>query len=150
MEAWAVIGTVSSVVQLIDFTGELLTKSVQIYRSSDGALHENSAIQLATDHLLLLQREVEHRASSTADTALQSLCKAVTSAAADLLAALEKLKVYGSPGKWKSIRKGLQSVWDKEEVRRLEHRLATFREELNLHVVVKIRYISTKLPGRVH
>lgn len=143
MELIVAVGLVSSVVQLVEFSSSLISKTVEIYRSSDEILDENNAIKLAADHLVLLKDEVEGAASSAGDIALQNLCKAVTGAASELHAALQKLKVQGSKGKWKSMRKALRSVWSKEEVQGLERRLASFREELNLHILVKIRQAST-------
>ena len=37
--------------------------------------------------------------------------------------------------------KALQSVWSKEEIERLERRLARLKEELNLHLVVEFRCV---------
>jgi hypothetical protein len=54
---------------------------------------------------------------------------------------LDKVKVKGKQDKWKSIRKALRSVWSKEEIEELEGRLARLKEELNLHVVIGLRYV---------
>jgi hypothetical protein len=70
---------------------------------------------------------------------LQELCIAIAHASADLLGALAKLKVQGNKTKWKTMRKAIRSVWSKEKVHDLEHRLSSFRDELNLHITVKIR-----------
>ena len=139
MEAFATIGIISSIVQLVDFCGKCTGKGLELYRSSSGVLDNNAAIELAVNHLVLLQREVEAGATYAADVSLQNLCSAVAVASSDLLKALEKLKVKGENTKWKSMRKALKTVWRKEEIEELEHRLVNFREELNLHYIIDIR-----------
>ncbi|KAF2236114.1 hypothetical protein EV356DRAFT_531359 [Viridothelium virens] len=139
MEAFAIIGTISSIVQLVDFCGKCTGKGLRLYRSSSGILDSNAAVELAVNHLTLLQRKVEAGATYAADSSLQQLCRAVAETSSDLLRALEKLKVKGKTTKWKSMRKALKSVWTKEEIEELEHRLANFREELNLHYTIDIR-----------
>jgi hypothetical protein len=139
MEVLAAVGVISNVVQLVSFSSQVISKTIEIGRDADGALVENTAIQSAADHLVLLKDEVETSAKSTGDSALEKLCQDVTTTSSDLIAALQKLKAGG--GKWKTIRKALRSVWSKDKIHGLEHRLASFREELNLHIVVKIRWV---------
>jgi hypothetical protein len=45
----------------------------------------------------------------------------------------------GGKSKWKSFRKALRSVWSKEKVLEIERRLSTFRDEINLRIVVDLR-----------
>jgi hypothetical protein len=141
METLAVIGLVGNIVQFVEFSGKLISKSTEIYRSSEGALAENIDTETATNHLVLLNSKLQSAATTTGDGALESLCKSCGTAADELLAALDKVKVKGKQDKWKSIRKALWSVWSKEEIADLERRLARLKEELNLHVVVGLRYV---------
>jgi hypothetical protein len=141
METLAVIGLVGNIVQFVDYSGKLISKSTELYRSSEGALAENIDTETATNHLVLLNSKLQNAAATTGDSTLESLCKSCGTAADQLLAALDKVKVKGKQDKWKSIRKALQSVWSKKEIEELERRLARLKEELNLHVVVGLRYI---------
>jgi hypothetical protein len=140
MEALAIIGLVGNIVQFVDFSGKLISKSTELYRSSEGALAENIDTETATNHLILLNSKLKNAATATGDTALENLCKSCNTAAEKLLDALDKVKVNGKQQKWKSMRKALQSVWSKEEIGELEQRLSKFREELNSHIVVDLRY----------
>ena len=141
METLAIIGLVGNIVQFVDFSGKLISKSTELYQSSEGALAENIDTETATNHLVWLNSKLQNAATTTGDSALESLCKSCGTAADELLAALDKVKVKGKQDKWKSIRKSLQSVWSKEKIEELERRLAGLKEELNLHVVVNLRYI---------
>lgn len=145
METPAIIGLVGNIVQFVDFSGKLISKSTELYRSSEGALAENIDIEKATNHLVLLNSKLQNAATTTGDSALDSLCKSCDTAADELLAALDKVKVKGKQDKWKSIRKALQSVWSKEEIEELERRLARLKEELNLHVTVDLRSVLVLL-----
>jgi hypothetical protein len=139
METLAIIGLVGNVVQFVDFSGKLISKSTELYRSSEGALAEHIDIETATNHLVLLNRKLKDAASTTGDGPLESLCISCGAAADNLLTALDKVKLKDKQHKWKSIRKALRSVWSKEEIEDLERQLARFREELNFHVVVDLR-----------
>jgi len=140
MEALVAIGLVGNIIQFVDFSGKLITKSIELYHSYDGALAENVDIETATKHLTVLVKKLKDDAIITGDGALQNLSLACQKAAIDLLVALDKVKVKNRQQKWESIRKALRSVWSNEEIRELEQRLAKFKEELNLHVVVQLRY----------
>ena len=141
METLAIIGLVGNIVQFVDFSCKLISKSTELYQSSEGALAETIDTEAATNHLVLLNKRLKNTAGTTSDATLESLCKSCGNAADKLLAALDKVKVKGKQDKWKSVRKALRSVWSKEEIEELERRLAKFREELNLHVVVDLRCV---------
>jgi hypothetical protein len=139
METLPIIGLVGNVVQFVDFGGKLIEKSTELYRSSEGALAGNIDVETATNHLLLHSNKLKDAASTTGDNTLKRLCESCKSTADELLAALNKLKVNSQQYKWESIRKALRSVWSKEKIRELEGRLARFREELNLHIIMDLK-----------
>jgi molecular chaperone GrpE (heat shock protein) len=141
METLATIGLVGNIVQFVDFSGKLISKSSQLYRSGKGALAENVDTETAAKDLVLLNNKLKDAATITGDRALESLCESCNAVADELLAALDKVKVKGKQQKWKSIRKALRNVWSKEEIEELERRLAKFRELLNLHVVTDLRCV---------
>jgi hypothetical protein len=145
METLAIIGLVGNIVQFVDFSGKLISKSTELYRSSEGALAEHIDIETATNHLVLLNGKLKDVATTTGDGALESLCISCGTTADNLLAALDKVKVKDKQHKWKSIRKALRGVWSKEEIEDLERRLATFRKELTFHVVVDLRSVRMLL-----
>ena len=145
MEPLAVIGLVGNIVQFVDFSGRLVSKSAEIYRSSEGTLAENINIEAATEHLVLLNRKLKDGAIITGDGALENLCKLCSAVADELLGALDKIKVKGQQQKLGSIRKALRSIWSKEKIGELEQRLARFREELKLHVIVDLRCVPVSM-----
>jgi len=139
MEALAAISLIGNVVQFVDFSSKLVSGSVQLYRSAQGALEDNIDTETATKHLLLLNHGLQDSATSAGDGPLKSLCGSCHAVATELLEALAKLKVQGKKQKLKSIKMALQNLWSKEHIARLEGRLAKIREELNLHITVSLR-----------
>lgn len=145
MEALAIIGLVGNIVQFVDFSSKLISTSTQIYGSAEGALAENVDIEAVTNDLVLLSNNLKDAASNPRDEALKSLCESCHTVAEQLLAALDKVKAKGKRQKLDSIRKAVRSVWNKEHIEGLERRLARFREELNLRVVVDLRCVLVVL-----
>jgi hypothetical protein len=143
METLAIIALVGNIVQFVDFTGKLILKSTELYQSGEGTFAENVDTETATNHLALLNNQLKDAAAITGDGTLASLCKSCGTAADELLATLDKVKV--KQDKRKSIRKVLQSVWSNEKIEELERRLARFKEELNLHITVDLRFLRTIL-----
>ncbi|KAI9853263.1 MAG: hypothetical protein M1824_001460, partial [Vezdaea acicularis] len=139
MEALAIIGLVGNIVQFIDFSGKLISKSTELYRSSEGALAENIDIETITKHLLTLNKSLEDTTNASSDAALERLCASCNTVANELLMALDKVKLKSGQQKWKSLRKALQSVWSKEKIMKLDQQLAGFRDELNLHLTADLR-----------
>lgn len=139
MDPLSTIGLVGNIVQFVDFGSKLISKSVELYQSTEGALDENLGAETATNHLKDLNEKLKNDAKSTGDTTLKDLCEACDQVARELLEALDKVKVKGKHEKWKSIRKALRSVWSKEHIEELEQRLARLRAELNLHLIVDLR-----------
>lgn len=143
MEALAAISLVGNIVQFVSFSGKLISKSTQLYHSSDGALREYIDVENAAKHLLLLNKKLKDDAITVGDAALQTLCLSCRESAIDLLEALDNVKVKNKQQKWESVRQALRSVWSKEEVKELEQRLAKIKDDLNFHVVMGLRQVIT-------
>lgn len=140
METLAAVGLAGNIVQFVDFSGKLISKSKQLYHH--GTLDENVDIETATKHLVVLNKKFKEDAISVGDRTLQNLALSCQNAANDLLKALDKVKVKDKQQKWESVRKALRSVWSKDEIDLLEQRLAKLKDDLNLHAVVQLRYES--------
>ncbi|KAI9766763.1 MAG: hypothetical protein M1839_004767 [Geoglossum umbratile] len=142
MEVLAAIGLAGNIIQFVDFSGKLISKTAEIRKSGTGALAENINIETATNDLALLSTKLHDSANSASDTALQELCQSCNTIATELLIVLDSVKVHGGQNKWKSFRKALQSVWSKEDIALLEQRLARLRDELNLRVAIDLRSVA--------
>lgn len=141
MEVLAAVGFAGNIIQFVDFSGKLVSKTAEICKSGAGALIENVDIETATNDLILLSTKLHDSAGSAGDTALRKLCQSCGDVAQQLLGALNKVKANGKHQKWKSFRKALQSVWKKEDIAALEQRLVRYRDELNFRVILDLRSV---------
>jgi hypothetical protein len=141
MEVLAAIGLAGTIIQFVDFSGKLVSKTAEIYKSGAGALIENIDIETATNNLILLSTNLHASADSASGTALGKLCQSCGAVVQQLPSALDKVKAKGEYQKWKSFRKALRSVWNKEEIAALEQRLARYTDEINFHVVLDLRSV---------
>jgi hypothetical protein len=129
-----------------------VSKANEIYDAADGALRENVDAETATRDLVELNESLQWTASAAGvrvaeggddEERLNSLCKSCNAIAEELLAKLEELKVKkGERTKWTSFKKALRGVWSKDDIDRLEKRLSKLREEINLHVVINLRFVQ--------
>jgi molecular chaperone GrpE (heat shock protein) len=136
MDPITAVSLVGTIVQLVDFSIKVVSKSTELYRSGRGVLTENTQIETATKDLSKLNAQLK-QSTAAGDTELQVLCQACSDVADQLLAALAQVK--GKEQKWQSLRKALRSILSKEEIRQLEFRLASFRDQLNRRITIRMR-----------
>ena len=111
MEALAAIGLVGNIVQFVEFSGKLISKSIQLHHSYVSALIENVDTENATKHLMVLNKKLKDDNIVVGDGTLYSLSLSCQNAATDLLFTLNKIKMKDRQQKSESIRKGLRSLW---------------------------------------
>ena len=144
LTALSVAGTI---VQFVDFSSKLLAKSREIYESASGASIDNNQLEAIAKDLEGLNARLRkplpsQQSLDDSDISLVKLGEQCAGVAAELIHALEELKVRGTTHlRWKSFRKALKSVRKREEVEAITLRLQNFREELNLHILVNLRYV---------
>jgi len=145
------LSVAAAVVQFVDFGNKLLVKGHELHKSPDGASVGNSELEIIAKELQQLihrlsqplpSMEVQGTALNDSEAALVNLSQQCSNVADELLCTLRKLKVVegSSNRRWKSFRQALKCLWRKEEVEAMVNRLQGFRERLNLHVLVSMRY----------
>ena len=145
MDPVTALGLASNVIQVVEFSIQLVSKSVEIYK--DGSLAENVDAEEVTQSLKglngKLQRSVQDsrcdESLSEADQSLMELCENCERTANELLTTFDRVKVTGKHRKWKSARQALKSILKKDDLELLERRLGTYRSEINLNVTVSLR-----------
>jgi hypothetical protein len=142
MEALAAVSLASNIVQLINFVGEVLSKSGQIYRSRPWTSEDEQDQEFIASHLRDLSNKIQCP-SEFPDPALEKLCSQCNGVADDLLATLGGLRNQGQQTRSQSLRKSLKLVWGKDKVLKLERRLQALRQELSFHILFDLRYVST-------
>lgn len=144
MDPLTALGLVGTIAQLIDFGAKVVSRSTELYHSTSGALEQNADVEAATADLAKLKSQLDS-STNVPDNDLRELCDACGKVAAELLGALDKVRVSDRGRKWQSLRKALKSMWTKDKIENLESRLATLRQELNLRINVGLRYVSSML-----
>lgn len=146
MDPMSAISFAATIVQFVDFSSKIVSKGYGLYKSADGALPENEQLGYVVSDLKTLNarlRNVQNSGASSRDeTALVKLSQQCAGIADELLFKLEKLKVPKEAKfrKWKSLRQALKSVWNKEELNKMAATLSDFRSQLELHILVSLRY----------
>ena len=139
------IGLAGNIVQFVDFCTKVVSKAHRIYRSTDGSLAENFDAETISRDLLYLTTKIEAGSgpslASDDEQALQNLCTGCNDVAQELLTVLGSLRSGTKLGKWKSLKQALKNVWSKGRIEALQTRLAGFREELDLHVLIDLRCV---------
>ena len=146
------LSVAGNIVQFIDFSTKLIAKGHELYNSVDGATVGNAELEVIARDLQDLNGRLQSPRPSEkvkavlpdSDLALQTLSEKCSGVAAELTDALNKLKVQGTANRrWKSVRQALKGLMRKEELEAMVKRLQLLRDELNLHILVSMRY---KLP----
>jgi len=148
LDPFTALSLASNVVQLIGFAGTIVSQSMQLYRSSNGALGENVELQTVTEDLMELEERLrfslkrgnDNEKGAGDEKGLEDLISGCVAIARQLLMALEKVKLHGSKHRsWKALRKAIQGMWSKSEIESLRNRLDLYKEELEMHLLVSLR-----------
>jgi hypothetical protein len=150
LEPLIALGAVANVTQFIGLAIKIFAKSRRIYHSADGSLVEYDDLERVTGDVSTLSRKLQESLAMTAtsnsltvdEEALCNLCKGCVDVSQELATALENLKSQGKPGRFRSFRQALKSIWSKDYIENLERRMKTYREELNLRIVVGLRFVT--------
>jgi hypothetical protein len=147
LEPLATLSLAGTVVQFVDFGSRVLSKGHQIYRSVDGALSENIELETVTADLIELNTRLKRSLRpagtigcfSKTEQALEDVCNGCRGVSEELLVRLNGLKVQGKRRRWKSLRKALKTVWTKADIDATAGRLAMFKNQLELQILVSLR-----------
>ena len=127
MEPLTALGVVANVLQLIDFSASVVSKSSELSRSVDGRLVKHTEISVMNNDLAKLSATLSQSLAqplnptvlSEDEQTLLTLCQGCLDVSEELQGGLDKLQVKGPLSKWKSVRKALKTVWTKEKIAEL-------------------------------
>ena len=146
MEALAVVGVVSSIVQLVDFSSKILSTGIELYKSADGALADDMTVEQVTKDLIALDKSLNESIRATAasscltdETALKGLGEKCKEVSAELLGRLESLKISEKHKAWSTARQTLRGMWGKAKMDAMVQTLDMIKQQLNLRLLVSLR-----------
>jgi hypothetical protein len=152
------LGLASNIVQLIQFTSDLVAKGRDIYQSPDGALVENLELEAITKSLQELSLELALPGGALlhltkVERQLQQLCGGCRKVTDDLLVVIQKLKTQSPRKKWNSFRQALSSLWGEDEIQALSIRLERYRRQIDTTWLLSLRETLQSMrtvPGQSH
>ena len=154
MDPLSALSVAASAVQFVDFGCKLFSKSKEIYNSADGtpigqqqAGNASKRLVELTDYLKKSLRVDQNRQSTPEDKALDAICNGCIEISNKLLATFEKLQVQNGTKyrRWASYQKAFISISSKREVDAMVSRLQSYKEELDTHVLVSLRWVIASL-----
>ncbi|KAF2183957.1 hypothetical protein K469DRAFT_751327 [Zopfia rhizophila CBS 207.26] len=153
MEPLTIFGLAVNIIQVVDFSTRLLREAHELHHSSTGQtaehveLHQISAsLSQMCDSLAYTQSDqrsrltlVEHQITENAASA-----KAV---AEDLIAVVKKLKINDESKRrrWRDFRQALATLWNKDEIDRLQKRLGELRNSLSANMITHISLVQREI-----
>ena len=147
MEPLAAISLAGNVIQFVDFATNIVSRGNELYFSSHGALSKNMEIEDVAKRLIDINqrlltsplRVTEFSSTNGGRPRYEPLVLIVESCnevAKELLETLDKLKVRGNHRRWRSVQQAIRSVWNQDRIDRLVERMAKYREEMVIQVLV--------------
>lgn len=142
-----IISLAASVAQIVDITGRLISKSCEIYQSTDGAFQENAELEFITTDLQMtnarlakipLQFGTDNNLDHD-DRAIRELCVGCNEVADELLQQLSLLKLGRNnkdSRKLESVKYAWKFVRSKRDLDALAGRVAAYREQLHTRIMV--------------
>ncbi|KAL8897304.1 MAG: hypothetical protein Q9207_007278 [Kuettlingeria erythrocarpa] len=137
MEAFALIGLASNIVQFLEFSGRLISASSELYGAANGALSSNSVLEQITtdlkqhcDGLLPSTMASNGPARTDPEAALLLLGRSCRDLGQEFLVILEDLKVKGNRKRWQSARQALRTAWKAKDIQKYERQLGLYRSQI--------------------
>lgn len=150
LDPMSALSCATAVIQFVDFGTKLLSKSREIYQSTDGILEEQAEQAAISTRLSELSRRLSSslsvdsniRSLSAAEEALQDATIRCRTVADDFAGAVDKLRVSGGNRKWKSFYQAVKNIWNKEEVEQKLALLDRLQQDVVIHLLICIKCFS--------
>ncbi|KAL9078934.1 MAG: hypothetical protein Q9157_002158 [Trypethelium eluteriae] len=150
LDPLSALGVAGNIVQFVQFSGELVSRAVELYRSSTGLLQQHkellaSAELLKQDSQALLDDFAGVFGESKDERSLRNLVKLYHELAAKLVAVLEDLKPKSEHRKWEAVRQTLRTAYRDSAINSLIERMRLLRDALNNHLLISLNSKSLSL-----
>ncbi|KAL8857713.1 MAG: hypothetical protein Q9178_005748 [Gyalolechia marmorata] len=150
MDPLLALGLAGNVVQLVHFGSILITGTLELYTSIDGAKKVNRELEVLTEDLTRIcakatdpQNKTSVRDASDSEIALVTLFRSCHDLGQELLEVLQSLKVKDPRHKWTTFRQALRSAWKQSKIHEYEKRLGQYRSQITTHLITILSQIAT-------
>lgn len=150
LDPFSAFGLAANVVQFVDFSCKLFTQSLELYHSGSGATRDTENLIGIIDYLQDLCSRLStlpnpDRGSPSrlaADAALRDLANKCKATGDELLDALQRLRVSGNHGRWKSFSVALATVWKQRKIDGMSRKLESYKSQMTLHLIEQANAIQ--------
>lgn len=147
MDPLSALSLASAVIQIADFSTKVLSRTKEIYTSTDDTFQNAKSLEAATANIseLLVELEdktsVNHRRSGrqTADKQLVRLAHDSIDIANTLRTTLDGLRHKKDDGKRNAFDQGLRSVLQQEKIVEIADRLDAIRKQVDTAILFSLR-----------
>ena len=150
LDALAAVGLASAVVQFVQFTTKVASKSHEYQKTTDGAIREYIELneyaenfsrlsQRLTNAIGLLPRRDRLSEEQKSLLVVADNCQATCRDITDIL---DRLQVRHTKKKFASLRLALRAVWSEEKIEASLQKLRLIREELFVNLLVVIKLVN--------
>jgi hypothetical protein len=146
--AIAGISFAASVIQLVDFSAKLLSRTNEFYRDAAGGEINLSDLRSASQNLANLTLALSVEAPPKKEKrsrGLKELYQTVEEAqtiAKELHKITDRLRTNTEGRKWKSFRAAINAFMNDDQVEELQRRLNRVREKIIFSLIVVARYVA--------
>ena len=146
------ISLAGNVVQFVDFSGKIISKTRELIKSPHGLTQDAYDAENVIRDLSSLAEKLKDGVRATGavsqtddEKVLQDLCNGCIDLSESFLQRLEKLKLREGAGKRHAFLRALKAVWSQKDLENDETRLATYRSQLEFRVLTSFRLVTIKL-----
>ena len=142
MDPFTAFSLAGTIVQFVDFGGKIVITALKIYRSPSDTTQDGLDAKKVADSMSTLKSKIESglsRSSTTTDKHLLDLGGQCFDIANDIIEVFRSPNMSQIPSARRAIKQALRLAWKKEDIETLKERLASFREQLEFHILVDLR-----------
>lgn len=142
-----ILGVVSAVIQIVDFSCKLVSETQEIYRSASGATKDNLTSEEITKDINALYRDLTRKSatfqrSNPYDIALGDLVDSCAREAKALLHLLGALEMPSDATQWKSFKAAFKSARKQGMVKEIETRLLKLQKQIDSRLQRIMTWVS--------
>jgi hypothetical protein len=143
MDPFSVVGLVGNIVQFIDFSCKIVSRSSEILSSATGEPDTHRVLRTVTTDLEKFSTNLTSAtlppSASKAERDIKLLATHCRREANSLISVLNKLQLPDDAGRLPSVYLAMKSLSKQKEINDMRERLADLKSELMLHILALIR-----------
>jgi hypothetical protein len=149
MEPMSAISLAASVCQFVDFACRIISKGNKLRGARHGLLVEDADLLAASTRVVELNNKLvdslgtysrSERGSLEVEARAQinAACRGLNQVATELIDTLNKLRLPGGSGRWRSMRQAVKSVRGRQGVEKMKNDIIVYQQRLNTALLISI------------